>query len=75
MEEIKKIKAQLRKNFDIKNLEFLKYFLEIEIAHSPKRIFISQRKYILDLLKEIKKLGCKPTSTEDGEQLEDINQF
>jgi hypothetical protein len=72
-------------NFDIKDLELLKYFLGIEIAHSPKGIFISQRKYTLDLFKETGKLGCKPTSTlidskvklntEDGEQLGDINQF
>jgi Reverse transcriptase (RNA-dependent DNA polymerase) len=85
MEEIKKVKAQLRENFDIKVLELLKYFLGIEIAQSPKRIFISQRKYTLDLLREIGKLGCKPTSTpidskiklntEDDEQLEDISQF
>jgi Reverse transcriptase (RNA-dependent DNA polymerase) len=83
MEEIKKVKAQLRKKFDIKDLGILKYFLGIEIAHSSKGIFISQRKYILDLLKETGKLECKPTSTpidskvklntEDGEQLEDIN--
>jgi hypothetical protein len=41
----------------------LKYFLGIDIAHSSKRFFISQRKYTLDILKEIGKLGCKPTST------------
>jgi Reverse transcriptase (RNA-dependent DNA polymerase) len=83
--EIKRVKARLREKFDIKDLGLLKYFLGIEIAHSPKGIFISQRKYTLDLLKETGKLGCKPTSTpidskvklntEDGEQLGDINQF
>jgi Reverse transcriptase (RNA-dependent DNA polymerase) len=56
-----------------------------EIAHSSKGLFISQRKYVLDLLKESGKLGCKPASTpvdinvklntEDGELLEDINQY
>jgi hypothetical protein len=63
----------------------LKYFLDIEIAYSPKHRFISQRKYILDLLKEIDKIGCKSASTpidykyklntEDGKPLEDINFF
>jgi Reverse transcriptase (RNA-dependent DNA polymerase) len=53
----------LRGNFDIKDLGLLKYFLGIEIAHSPKGLFISQRKYIIDLLKETEKLGCKPAST------------
>jgi hypothetical protein len=59
--------------------------LEIEIVHSPEGLFISQRKYTLDLLKEIGKIGCKLTSnpidsknklnTENGEPLGDINQF
>jgi Reverse transcriptase (RNA-dependent DNA polymerase) len=81
IEEIRKIKLQLRQNFGIKDLCLLKYFLEIEITHSPKSLFISQRKYTLDLLKETGKVGCKPTSTpidskvklntEDGELLED----
>jgi hypothetical protein len=64
-------------------LGLLKYFLGIEMTHSPKRLFISQRKYILDLLKETGKIGCKPISTpidsknelniEDGEPLSNIN--
>ncbi len=39
------------------------YFLEIEVARSDTRIFISQRKYILDLLDEIGMLGCKPAES------------
>jgi Reverse transcriptase (RNA-dependent DNA polymerase) len=84
-EEIKIIKIQLKENFDIKDLRFLKYFLGIEIAHSKNNLFISQIKYTLDLLKKIGKLGCKPISTpieyrsklnsEDGEPLKDINQY
>ncbi|RDX93412.1 hypothetical protein CR513_24333, partial [Mucuna pruriens] len=35
------------------------YFLGIEVVYSKKDIFISQRKYVLDLLKETRKLGCK----------------
>ncbi|KAI0518741.1 hypothetical protein KFK09_006177 [Dendrobium nobile] len=56
-------KASLRKNltkeFDIKELGRLKYFLGIEVAHSSKGIFISQQKYIKDLLRETGKLACK----------------
>jgi len=35
----------------------------MEIAGSKKGIFISQRKYIVDLLKEMGKLGCKLAGT------------
>jgi hypothetical protein len=47
--------------FEIKDLASLKYFLSIEVARSKHGIFISQRKYVLDLLKEIGMLGCKAT--------------
>ncbi|RDX87111.1 putative mitochondrial protein, partial [Mucuna pruriens] len=43
----------------MKEIGKLKYFLGIEIAYSKQGIFISQRKYVLDLLKETRKLGCK----------------
>ena len=47
--------------FEMKDLGKLKYFLGIEVAYSRHGIFICQRKYILDLLKEAGKLGCKTT--------------
>ena len=37
----------------------LKYFLGIEVAHFQHGIFISQQKYVLDLLTKTGKLGCK----------------
>ncbi|XP_058724364.1 phospholipid-transporting ATPase 2-like isoform X1 [Vicia villosa] len=52
----------LAKEFEIKALGKLKYFLGIEVAHSRKGIFISQQKYIADLLKETGKTACKPAS-------------
>jgi Reverse transcriptase (RNA-dependent DNA polymerase) len=74
-----------KKKFGIKDLGKLKYFLGIEIAHSKKGLFLSQRKYVLDLLQETGKLGCKPVDTpiesntklgpNDGEVLTDISQF
>ena len=56
------LKEQLSTVFEMKDLGKLKYFLGIEVAYSNEGIFISQRKYILDLLKETGKLGCKPAS-------------
>ena len=41
----------------------LKYFLGIEVARSKDEIFISQQKYILDLLIETSLTGCKPVDT------------
>ena len=63
LEKIEKLKKQLAKEFEIKELGQLKYFLGIEVAHSRNGIFISQQKYILDLLQETRMLGCKPSET------------
>jgi hypothetical protein len=41
----------------------LKYFIGIELAYSHGNVFLSQRKYVLNLLKKTKKLDCKPSST------------
>lgn len=53
----------MAKEFEIKALGRLKYFLGIEVAHSKQGIFISQQKYVIDLLKETGKTICKPAST------------
>ena len=60
LQGIKALKRCLLQEFEIKELGRLKYFLGIEVAHSRHGIFISQQKYVLDLLTEIGKLGCKP---------------
>lgn len=41
-------------------LRDLKYFLGVEVTRSKQRIFLSQRKYVFDLLTEMGKLGTKP---------------
>ncbi|CAL9005971.1 unnamed protein product [Prunus brigantina] len=47
----------------MKDLGDLKYFLGIEVARSTTGIFLSQRKYVLDLLTKTGILGCKPAET------------
>jgi hypothetical protein len=47
----------------MKNLGGLKYFLGIEVARSKEGIFLSQRKYVLDLLTKVGLLECKPMDT------------
>ena len=51
-EEIANLKKRLFQKFEMKDLGRLKYFLGIEVLRSNKGIFISQRKYVLDLLAE-----------------------
>ncbi|CAL2268192.1 unnamed protein product [Prunus armeniaca] len=63
IEEISKLKIHLTKEFDIKDLGTLRYFLGIEVAHSKEGIFVSQRKYVLDLLTETGMLACKLVDT------------
>ena len=47
----------------MKNLGGLKYFIGIEAARSRQGIFLSQKKYALDLLSEVGLLECKPADT------------
>lgn len=62
-DEIQKTKAFLGRAFDIKDLGNLRYFLGIEVARSKKGIFISQRKYALDVLKDTGMLGTRPADS------------
>ncbi|XP_020214429.1 uncharacterized protein LOC109798521 [Cajanus cajan] len=62
-EEINRIQEQLNSEFEMKNLGELKYFLGIEVARSCEVIFISQRKYVLNLLSEVGLLDCKLATT------------
>ncbi|XP_042511682.1 uncharacterized mitochondrial protein AtMg00810-like [Macadamia integrifolia] len=61
--EIFELKAYLGKEFEIKDLRRLKYFLGIQVVHSTKGIVFSQRNYTLDLLLETGMLGCKHLDT------------
>ena len=53
----------MAKDFKIKDLGSLKYFLGMEFARSKSGILVNQRKYILDLLKETGLLGCRIAET------------
>ncbi|XP_019229458.1 PREDICTED: uncharacterized protein LOC109236018 [Nicotiana attenuata] len=47
----------------MKDLGELKFFLGIEFARSDKGIYMSQRKYALELISEFGLVGAKPSST------------
>lgn len=58
--EIEKLQHMLSQKFHMKNLGQLHYFLGIEIHRSPDGFFLSQQKYVTDILKEYGMLNVKP---------------
>ncbi|XP_057981269.1 uncharacterized mitochondrial protein AtMg00810-like [Malania oleifera] len=62
LEQINAVKKFLSDYFKLKDLGILKYFLGIEVACSAKGIFLSQRKYALEILEDAGFLGAKPSN-------------
>ena len=62
-EERKALQGYLSREFKMKDLSPLKYFLGIKVSQSDKGIFLSQRKYALDLLQETGMSACQPADT------------
>lgn len=61
MQEINTLKSVLAKEFEIKVLRSLRYFLGIDIARLNAKISLSTK--ICNLLHEIRMLGCNQTNT------------
>ena len=57
------LKQCLAKEFEIKDLRKLKYFLGIEVAQSKQGVFISQQKYVIDLPRNTCMMASKPVAT------------
>jgi len=64
----------------MKDLKDLRYFIDIEITRSKHEISLSQRKYVMDLLKDVGMLNSKlvylsmdrnTSFTQEGEPLLD----
>ncbi|PKU78993.1 putative mitochondrial protein [Dendrobium catenatum] len=53
----------MMKEFDMTDLGLLHYFLGLQIVQADDGIFISQKRYALELLKKYNMLSCKTFST------------
>ncbi|XP_019251084.1 PREDICTED: uncharacterized protein LOC109230001 [Nicotiana attenuata] len=62
-EEIIQLKDFLNEQFRIKDLGQLHYFLRLEVMYKDVGVIISQRKFVLDMLKEYNFLDYKPCSS------------
>ncbi|XP_019087409.1 PREDICTED: uncharacterized protein LOC109127280 [Camelina sativa] len=58
-----KFKEYLGRCFAMKDLGKLKYFLGIEVSRGPDSIFLTQRKYALDIIDGTGNLGSRPAYT------------
>ncbi|MCO5592612.1 hypothetical protein L7F22_046615 [Adiantum nelumboides] len=63
LKDVEHVKALLRKQFDMKDLGELRYFLGIEMIRNEGGIWLSQKKYELDMLMNYAMSDCSPIST------------
>lgn len=56
-------KSSMMKEFDMSDLGLMHYFLGIEVIQLGVGIFISQKKYVSDVLERFNMLQCNPVST------------
>ncbi|KAL8153611.1 hypothetical protein V2J09_011371 [Rumex salicifolius] len=57
---VTKLIANLAAKFSLKDLGHLNYFLDVEVISPSSGIFLSQRKYIQDVLQKVGMLTAKP---------------
>lgn len=82
---INTFKMEMQDVFEMSDLGTMNYFLGMEIKQCSSGIFISQKKYAIDILKRFKLDSCKEVATplvqnekiskDDGEKLEDSSAF
>jgi hypothetical protein len=54
-------RTTMKNEFEMTDLGLMKYFLGIEVEQSNHGIFISQQKYVAEVLKKFKMEKCKPS--------------
>eukprot|EP00253_Pinus_taeda_P025089 PITA_25089 len=82
---IASIKKELGKIFEMTDLGYVHYYLGIKVTQHPKSIFLSQKKYIGDLLNRFGMTECNPLTTPmeqnlklasiEGKEFEDAKKY
>eukprot|EP00253_Pinus_taeda_P034851 PITA_34851 len=82
---IASIKKELKKAFEMTDLGYVHYYFGIEVTQHPKSIFLSQKKYIGDLLNRFGMTECNPLTTPveqnlkltsiEGKEFEDATKY
>eukprot|EP00253_Pinus_taeda_P031840 PITA_31840 len=82
---IASIKKELGKSFEMTDLGYVHYYLGIEVTQHPKSIFLSQKKYVGDLLNRFGMTECNPLTTPmeqnlkltsiEGKEFEDATKY
>jgi len=62
-ELIEAFKEVMKKEFEMTDLGLMKYFLGLEVIQGKDGIFVSQERYVEDVLKKFKMTSCNPVST------------
>ena len=60
---IHECKRALASEFEMKDLGLLHYFLVLEVQQKTSEIFLSQAKYVRDILSKFGMMDCKPMVT------------
>ena len=63
---IDEFKSHMVQEFEMTDLNLTNYFLGLEVTHSNKEIFISQKKYISDLLDRFGLKDCNSVGNPMG---------
>lgn len=61
--ELKSFIAKFSTTFALKDLGILSYFLGIEVLYNTNCVYLSQRKYVRDLLVKVEMSDCKEIDT------------